>query len=49
VTAEQRFWQWFMDHEPKLFELQVESPEDRERVLDELAIQIQKIDPHLTL
>ena len=48
MTAEQRFWQWFTYHETELFELQIESKKHRERVFDELAIQLQQVDPRLT-
>ena len=48
VTAEQRFWQWFIEHESELYRLQFETSGDREHVFDELSAQIRQLDPHLT-
>jgi hypothetical protein len=38
------FWNWFVQHEAELFAFE----EDRERIFDQLATEIQKVDPNLT-
>lgn len=47
-NPEQKFWRWFIQHEPDLLEFEADSVTDRERIFDQLAIELQKINPHLT-
>lgn len=44
MTTQQVFWQWFSEHEYELMHFE----RDRERVFDQLAIQLKKVDPDLT-
>ena len=48
MTAQREFWRWFIQHELDLFDLEADSVTDRERIFDQLASELQKIDPHLT-
>ena len=44
MTVQQEFWDWFVQHQLELFDFEV----DRERIFDQLASQLQKVDPNLT-
>jgi hypothetical protein len=44
ITAQEKFWTWFAEHEAQILDFEA----DRERLFDQLAIEIQKLDPHLT-
>jgi hypothetical protein len=44
MTAQQEFWDWFVQHQIELFNFEA----DQERIFDQLASQLQKIDPNLT-
>lgn len=44
MTPQQAFWNWFVEHETELMGFEA----DRERVFDELAAQLQKVDRDLT-
>jgi hypothetical protein len=44
MTAEERFWKWFQKNEKKLLHFEA----DQERVFNQLAAELQKIDPNLT-
>lgn len=44
MRATSAFWSWFIDHELELFDFEA----DQERIFDQLAKQLQKVDPHLT-
>ena len=44
MTTQEKFWQWFLKHEDKLFDFEL----DQERVFDRLAAQLQKVDKNLT-
>jgi hypothetical protein len=48
MTPHDEFWNWFIQHEPELFELDADQENERERVFDELARELQKVDPDLT-
>jgi hypothetical protein len=47
MTSQEEFWIWFVAHEPELFEFDPSRVADRERIFDELASEMQKIDPDL--
>ena len=44
MTSQQEFWNWFSQHEGELFNFEA----DRERIFDQLAAELQKVDPNLT-
>ncbi len=44
LTAEQKFWRWFVQHETDLFSFEV----DQERVFNQLSSQLHKVDSNLT-
>jgi hypothetical protein len=44
VTTQQEFWKWFVEHDAELMGFET----DRERVFDQLAAQLQRVDPDLT-
>jgi hypothetical protein len=44
LTAEEKFWLWFLSYETELFDFEV----DQERIFDALAAELQKINPELT-
>lgn len=48
MNAEEAFWNWFVLHESELFNLRLDREEERERIFDELAAQLQKVHPDLT-
>jgi hypothetical protein len=43
-TPQQQFWDWFRQHELELLDFEA----DQERIFDQLAGEIQKVDPNLT-
>src|ERR1700730_6959782 len=47
MTAQEQFWNWFIAHEPELFDFDPNQLAERERIFDELANQLQEIDPDL--
>ena len=48
MTAQEEFWNWFVQHEAELFTLNPDREAERERVFDRLATELQKVDPDLT-
>jgi hypothetical protein len=48
MTPQEQFWKWFIDHEPELFSFDPERVDDRERIFDEIAGELQKIDPDVS-
>jgi hypothetical protein len=42
------FWSWFQDHEEQLFALNIENEEEREKLFDELARELQKVERDVT-
>ncbi len=48
ATAQGQFWNWFIHHESELFNFDPEQIVERERIFDEIASEIQKIDPDLS-
>src|SRR5271157_5672329 len=46
-TAQEEFWNWFIQHEAEMFNLDVDREAERERIFDELASALQKVDPDL--
>jgi hypothetical protein len=44
VDPQKNFWNWFIEHEADLFDFEA----DRERIFDQLAAELQKVDPNLT-
>jgi len=44
MTAQQDFWNWFTKHEPDLFDFE----KDREKIFDQIASELAKVDPDLT-
>ena len=44
MTAQQEFWNWFIQHERELFDFET----NRENVFNKLAAALRKVDPHLT-
>ena len=44
----QRFWDWFIQHEPELFAFDPERVDERERIFDELGSELQKVDRDLS-
>src|SRR5215469_3622743 len=44
MSNQQQFWTWFKQHEAELFNFEA----DRERIFDQLATELQKVDPNLT-
>jgi hypothetical protein len=47
MTPQEEFWKWFLLHEAKLFSFDPSDVEERERIFDELAIELGKINPRL--
>jgi hypothetical protein len=47
MRAADGFWNWFIEHEGELFDLDPNREEERERISDKLATQLQKVDPDL--
>jgi hypothetical protein len=48
MTAQEAFWNWFTQHERELFDFDPRAETERERIFDELASELQKVDPELT-
>jgi hypothetical protein len=48
MTAQDKFWRCFGEHEEALFNFDPTDESERERLFDELAIQLQKVYPKLT-
>jgi hypothetical protein len=48
MTAQEEFWNWFTQHESELFDFDPRRETERERIFDELASELQKVDPELT-
>lgn len=44
MTPQNEFWNWFIQNEPKLFDFEA----NQEEIFDEIATQLQKVDPNLT-
>ena len=44
MTAQEKVWNWFIQHEVELLNFEA----DQERVFDQLATELQKVDPDLT-
>ncbi|HWY67422.1 MAG TPA: hypothetical protein VNX88_02095 [Terriglobales bacterium] len=47
-TAAEQFWAWFLQHERELFRFDPDKETERERIFDQLASELQKVDAHLT-
>jgi hypothetical protein len=43
-TSQKEFWNWFSQHEGELFDFEAE----QERIFNQLAVELQKVDPSLT-
>ena len=48
MTAQERFWSWFIQHEVKLFDLDPDQENGLERLFDHVATELQKVHPDLT-
>jgi hypothetical protein len=48
MSAEKQFWDWFLRHEARLFDFDPQRELERELIFDNLAAELQKIDPNLT-
>jgi hypothetical protein len=48
MTAQEKFWNWFVQHEAELFSFEADRESDRERIFDELAGALHDLDPNLT-
>jgi len=48
MTAQDRFWSWFIQHEVKLFDLDPAQENERERLFDQVASELQNVHPNLT-
>jgi hypothetical protein len=48
MTTEREFWNWFVQHEKELFNYDAQDEVERERMFDELATELQKVDRDLT-
>jgi hypothetical protein len=44
MTAQYEFWNWFIRHEVELFDFET----DQERIFDQLASELQRVDPYIT-
>jgi hypothetical protein len=47
MKAEKDFWDWFVRHEPKLFNFRGDQEDEREHIFDKLAAQLHKVHPDL--
>jgi hypothetical protein len=47
MTAQENFWSWFIQHDDELYDFDPTRVAERERIFDELAAQLQKVDPDL--
>ncbi len=48
MMAQEEFWNWFIAHEPELFDFDPNQVAERERIFGELQGELQKVDPDLT-
>jgi hypothetical protein len=48
MTARAQFWNWFIDHESELFNFDPKREDEQGRLFDEIASELQKIDPDLS-
>ncbi|HZQ23322.1 MAG TPA: hypothetical protein VFA89_11030 [Terriglobales bacterium] len=48
MTTQEQFWKWFTQHEPELFSFDPGLEAEREALFDQLASELQKVDPDLT-
>ena len=48
MNAQEQFWDWFVHHEPELFSFDPKRIIERERIFDEIANELRKIDPDLS-
>jgi hypothetical protein len=48
MTTQEQFWNWFIQHEPELYNFDSNREGERERIFDEIAIELRKIDSELT-
>jgi hypothetical protein len=48
MTPQMQFWNWFIDHESELFNFDPEQEVEREKLFDEIASELGKIDPDLS-
>jgi hypothetical protein len=48
MNREHKFWNWFLSHEPELFQFDPCEEEKREQLFDEIGAQLQKVDRGLT-
>jgi hypothetical protein len=48
TTPHDAFWSWFIQHEPELFGFDPDQEIERERLFDQLATELQKVDRGLT-
>jgi hypothetical protein len=44
MNAQERFWNWFIQHEVQILDFE----SDQERIFDQLAVELQRIDPNLS-
>lgn len=47
MVAQKEFWKWFIQHEVELFSLDLNRKAEREQLFDELAGELQKVDPDI--
>jgi hypothetical protein len=47
MTAQEKFWSWFLQHEPELFDFNPDQEAERERIFEQLASELRKVDPDL--
>lgn len=47
MRPQEGFWNWFVQHEAELFEFDLHLEPDRERLFDQVAAELQKVDPDL--
>jgi hypothetical protein len=48
MTTQEKFWSWFLQHEEELFGFDPEQEADREIIFDQLARELQRVDPDLS-
>jgi hypothetical protein len=48
MTAQDAFWNWFIQHEAEAFDFDPGRETERERLFDQLATELQKVNPNLT-
>jgi hypothetical protein len=48
MTPEDGFWNWFVQHEMELLDFDPGQEIERERLFDEVATELQKVNPYLT-